>query len=117
MDGWEGWGCGRGVGRGRGEGNRDGPSSVALMGPTDPKPIFLGAAEAALDPPVWPKPRRPIPMPSRSTSLSLRSWPCVAPKAALPGLKGVGAAIFVFSVAVLVDRARASAGAVSASGS
>lgn len=102
---------------GRAKGRRYGPSSVALMGPTEPNPIFLGAVEAVLDPPVWPKPRRPIPMPSRSTSLPLRSRPRVAPKGALPGLRGVGAAIFGCSVVVLVDRVWAFAVAVSASGS
>src|SRR6187402_3532354 len=69
------------------------PSLAVLVGPTEPNPpIFFGAA-AALLPPTCPKPRRPIPMPNRSSSLSVRGLPWAVPYPALPGLTGVGDAI------------------------
>lgn len=93
------------------------PSSTALLAPTEPKPIFLGADVAGFAPPVCPKPSLATPMPSLSTSLSLFLWPWVAPKPpALPGLSGVGDAILVFSEMPAV-LSFVSATACSASGS
>ena len=60
--------CQRWVGRG------GSPSCAGFGVPTDPKPIFLGAAAvvAPFVPPTCPKPNRPMPIPSRSISLGLR---------------------------------------------
>ena len=53
----------------------DGPSWTALDVPTEPKPIFLGAAvvvAVGFPVPIWPKPSLDMPMPRRSSSLGVR---------------------------------------------
>lgn len=91
------------------------PDVEDLLAPTEPKPIFLGAAAAGLGapPPTCPNPSRPTAMPNRSTSPLLRSFPCD-----LPGLSGVGLAILVESeTAATVLGFVSAAAASSASGS
>lgn len=61
------------------------------MGPTEPKPpvFFLAGCNCAgLLPPICPKPRRPMPMPRRSTSALDFCRACEP--GARGGLKGVG---------------------------
>lgn len=92
------------------------PSAADRLVPVEPKPIFRGAA-VVLAPPTCPNPSLPTPMPRRSTSLLLRSFPPVAPNPpALPGLTGVGAAIFDVSAGATA-LALATLAACSASGS
>lgn len=66
-----------------------------MIGPTDPKPPMFFFADddddddaAPARPPTWPKPNRPIPMPSRSISDADFSRLCDAAPCA--GLTGVG---------------------------
>lgn len=104
----------RGEGMDRGEDEI--PSAAGRLVPVEPKPIFRGAA-VVLAPPTCPNPSLPTPMPRRSTSLLLRSFPPVAPNPpALPGLTGVGAAIFDVSAGATA-LALATLAACSASGS
>lgn len=73
--------------------------SCALGFPTAPNPIFAGPAFFC--PAVCPKPRRPMPMPSLSSSLALLWWPgfCAVLKAACAEEIGVGCLISVVDVA------------------
>ncbi len=63
------------------------PDCVALIGPTDPKPPALRFWAAGLLPPIWPNPRRWMPIPSRSTSADFFAVP------ERGGLIGVGEAM------------------------
>lgn len=70
------------------------PSVAALLVPTEPNPIFFGAAAAAFFPPTCPKPSRATPIPSLSISPEVRSRVIAVLEVEF---SGVGAAIFVFS--------------------
>jgi hypothetical protein len=79
----------------------------------DPNPDIFFACGAVFAPAVCPNPRRPIPIPKRAISASLRSFEGPNPRV---GLVGVGAAILVSSVTTADLKGIAAAGAVSSSG-